>query len=379
MSGLTTKLSLITPDIAVDMGDQYLLDEAANLTNIDSVISRGSTAVLASATTSALGKKVADAICVDGAADVAINAALVAGYRVVLLEGTYNCNSPIIPPNYSTLMGQGDGTIVRIKDAKNANLNLIAPADAATGIIVARMKLDGNKAMNGAGTQNGVYCNGGGTGVFDFKLQDVHATSFRNHGFSLLGADRLSIVHCRSVSNNGRGFYLSTIGAMQIMGNIAELNALSGFYMDSYWDISLIAQIMKGNISRGNTQHGYYIYGVYYLLLDANYATYNGYHGIYLTGSNDCSVVGNFALANSRGVNDTYSQIIIDADANDNNVQGNKCKKGPAGNQAKYGLRVNSADCDDNLVTNNDVKGSAVTAAFSDAGTGTITAAGNRV
>ncbi len=35
MSGITTNLGLITPDINVDMGDQYLLDEEANLQLLD--------------------------------------------------------------------------------------------------------------------------------------------------------------------------------------------------------------------------------------------------------------------------------------------------------------------------------------------------------
>ena len=54
-------------------------------------------------------------------------------------------------------------------------------------------------------------------------------------------------------------------------------------------------------------------------------------------------------------------------------------RHGGGSKQHIYGIEISGAASDDNLVTNNDLKDSGKTASFYDSGTGTITAAGNRL
>lgn len=102
-------------------------------------------------------------------------------------------------------------------------------------------------------------------------------------------------------------------------------------------------------------------------------------HILVLSGSDDCSVTANHITVNTAsGTDNTYDGISIDADSDTNNVQGNTVRGKVSSTQLRYGIRVNNANCDDNLVTNNDLKNAGATANFSDAGTGTVTTAGNR-
>lgn len=102
-------------------------------------------------------------------------------------------------------------------------------------------------------------------------------------------------------------------------------------------------------------------------------------HLLTLSGCNDCTVVGNSLVVNTGTGDDvTYDGISIDSDSNRNNVQGNTVRGKLGTKQLRYGIRVNNANCDDNLITNNDLKNAGATANFSDAGTGTVTTAGNR-
>lgn len=100
-----------------------------------------------------------------------------------------------------------------------------------------------------------------------------------------------------------------------------------------------------------------------------------GTHGIDVLDSNNVSVMANH-LANCGATVDTVSGIILRGDTNDCLVQGNKVSADGAAFQ--YGIRVDAGTCDTNMIYGNDLKGCATTATFSDAGTGTVTTAGNR-
>ncbi len=114
-------------------------------------------------------------------------------------------------------------------------------------------------------------------------------------------------------------------------------------------------------------------------IVKGNYIRGSRWHGIALdNGSSHNEVVGNYSIENSQELNNTYDNINITANSDYNNVQTNTARQGALASKPRYGLRINSGDSDANLVTNNDLYSSGVTDNLSDAGTGTVTAAGNR-
>lgn len=100
-------------------------------------------------------------------------------------------------------------------------------------------------------------------------------------------------------------------------------------------------------------------------------------NGIAVT-ADDTLVQGNLVVECGLATNNVYAGILLEATCDRANVQGNTVRKAAAGNATKYGIEV-VAGATDNYVTNNDLKNSGATASFFDAGTGTITAAGNRL
>lgn len=106
-----------------------------------------------------------------------------------------------------------------------------------------------------------------------------------------------------------------------------------------------------------------------------NMIDWTGQHGIWVSDHSFNVIHDNKIHFGGWGTTDTYAGIFVDGDSNENSIQGNHIRS----TDFKYGIRIDNSTCDDNLVTNNDLLNSAVTASFSDAGTGTITTAGNRL
>jgi parallel beta-helix repeat protein len=102
-------------------------------------------------------------------------------------------------------------------------------------------------------------------------------------------------------------------------------------------------------------------------------------HGIILTGASQCAVVGNIIYDHGKRTNVTYDGIHLAGSSDANNIQGNRIHRGFSGNQMRYGINVSVAGCDINVVTNNDLENSGGTGSLNNAGTGTVTAAGNRL
>lgn len=101
-------------------------------------------------------------------------------------------------------------------------------------------------------------------------------------------------------------------------------------------------------------------------------------HVLKLDDADHNTVRAKITVDTTTGTHNTYDGVFIDNDSDANDVQLCTVRGKKDTTQLRYGIRVNSADCDDNLVTNNDLKDAGATASFSDAGTGTVTTAGNR-
>jgi len=100
--------------------------------------------------------------------------------------------------------------------------------------------------------------------------------------------------------------------------------------------------------------------------------------GIFLASSSNNTIIGNTLTENSQSANNAYDDIYLES-SDYNNIQTNTCRAGDLTNKPRYGINISNAACDGNLVTNNDIYNDGFgTGSFNDAGTGTVTVAGNR-
>ena len=101
----------------------------------------------------------------------------------------------------------------------------------------------------------------------------------------------------------------------------------------------------------------------------------NSHRGIYAYYADDCIISNCVVLENSQVSNGAHPNIYVLG--NRNNIQNNLSRAGSLSNKPESGIHIYSGS-NDNLVTNNDLHDNYVSSAFIDAGTDTITAAGNR-
>lgn len=300
-----------------------------------------------------LGYWLADYIC-DGTSDqTEINQAIsflasTGGGKVTLLDGTYTVSGNITLDSRVTLEGQGYGTVIKIVDGRNADVNVIYAGSSKTLAQVKNLTLDGNKTNNSSGTQSGVKLDSGSSNI---TVENIEVKNFRNNGFTLAVCNGNRIERCKLHNNDSSGIYTYQVTACKIIDNECYSNKLSGIHL------STISQ---------------------YNIVKKNHCYLNEQRGIYLSASDDNNVWNNVCKENSQYADDTYSNIYLDTDASKNNIQGNMCRMGAHTNKPKYGILVSGSGCINNFVTNNDLLDGGYTANFYDSGTGTITTAGNR-
>lgn len=185
------------------------------------------------------------------------------------------------------------------------------------------------------------------------------------------GADWPVRILGNSSDGNAAGTIHVSEGAQTIIeGNIFLYDTEPIILLEDCFETQII-----GNQLGGGEQECIVLDSCTYCQINNNTLFESDTNGISLIGSNDCQINDNQIVVGGLALTNTYSGILIDSDSNTNMVVGNQIRS----TDFQYGIRVNNANCDDNYITSNDLLNSAVTASFSDAGTGTITTAGNRV
>ncbi len=99
--------------------------------------------------------------------------------KIVLMEGNYICDDSIVLKSGITIEGQGTGTVLKIKDNLNSNIDLVINSDAIYGNLsckLSNLSLNGNILHNSSGTQNAVNFNL----VRSSKFDKVFVINFRN-------------------------------------------------------------------------------------------------------------------------------------------------------------------------------------------------------
>jgi parallel beta-helix repeat protein len=314
--------------------------------------------------------------------------------KVILLEGLFSIAAAITVPNNVSLEGQGNGTLLKIPNTNNTTFNVIQNADQTNGngsISISKLKLDGNKANNTAGTQVGISF----TKTYSSTIQNVTVVNTRNDGVKLTTSNNNALIS-NYLSSSGAGINIVSGNYNFITGNTCKNNSGDGIFNSGINNMVTenICQANAGhgitfsgsntniaerNICQGNANNGITINSSNNIVA-GNTCQGNGAHGLQLLGGNGNSIVNNICLENSQTTTNTSDNINADNSASTNNIQGNTCRKGALTNLPRYGIRINVSTNTGNLVANNDLTLGGSTSAYSDAGTSTITTgAGNKL
>lgn len=136
---------------------------------------------------------------------------------------------------------------------------------------------------------------------------------------------------------------------------------------------------LSGNLCAENT-YGIQLWQASYNKLVGNTCSENKQAGLWLRKeSHHNELLSNTCSGNSQAADNTYDNILLMESSGFNNVQTNTVRKGSGAARAAVGIRVQTADCSANWIANNDMLDGGETASFLDAGTGTLTASGNRL
>ena len=384
------------------------------------------------AASNSLDKSRADYVC-DGTADqeeinTAIAALGAAGGVVLLLEGAYSITGSINLASNVALVGQGPGTVLRIPDGFNADLNVIY-GSSVSGVLVENLRIDGNKANQGAGSMNGIYL----SSATYSEVRGCWVENMTNHGICLfyysntntvagntcrgngncgiyLYASSNNVVAANSCRGNGYGIYFDHSDNNVVVANSCRGNSSHGIFFftggnstiagNSCWEngngISLRyagSNIVSGNSCHGNG-NGIYLYdsdnntfsgnsccgnsshGIHlhsscgYNTFSGNSCCGNGSHGIYLESScNNNIFAGNSVLGNSKSSDNSYDGIHAYWFCHYNLISGNIVRHQDS---QRYGINISHSNSNGNLVHGNDLYQAGKTADFNDAGTGTI-------
>lgn len=190
------------------------------------------------------------------------------------------------------------------------------------------------------------------------------------------GDPMLAVTDCRS-DGNGLGFIHTFNGAaaVDIGRNQLYYDTDSSIFIEDSVGVTIIGN----QLGQSGTADGLIkLSGSDACTVDANSILGAFGHGIQVIDGDDNVITDNVIVDAGTSTPNTYSGVLVDGDSNDNDVHGNKVVARDAAAALQYGIRVDDATCDDNVIYGNDVKGSYVTAGVSDAGTGTVTTAGNR-
>lgn len=373
---------------------------------------RTATVVVAAANSSAKSKAGADYIVPDGAvnAQVTIQAAITAisssGGTVLLLEGIYTVSGPINLGDNVTLQGMGASTVIKLRNSHNTGITMLSDSGATSSnnqVVICDLMIDGNK-INQTGTdiQTALSISKSYTVV-----RDIFIVNARTHGIYGVGSATSFCIVNNTVKNCGTGIQVANGNSHTIKDNVINDATSVGI---SVW--GSMHNVASNKITVANGAVGIIVQGTESLIernicwgpIGAATATY----GISLWGANNeiignvcrnCDVgilffstiesttvstnrlynnkVGIFFKGNNGSI--TNNNVLnselegIHVEGHYNSVQLNVIRKGTS--TPTKGLYILNGT--GNLVTNNDLRDSG-TAAFTDAGTGTVTAAGNR-
>ena len=318
-----------------------------------------------------------------------INTALGEAHTVMLMPGTFWVNDPILLATGQTLQGSGAGTVIKIRNGKDADLNVITNSDRIDGnldIYLADFKIDGNQVNQTAGSQRGIDFNG----VTHWRIEGVTTDALRGNGIRSRNGSYGQIYKCY-ISNSrapGSGIYIYDthieVSQCSITGNggygIEQSNAhyvkITGCHIwnNARSGIELFANHgeVADNEIWGNSQSGIYVDHASNCKVYGNTVWLNQLMGIDLaTYVDHIEVSNNFVHSNSQAMDNTFDNICLSR-ADYCLIQANICRRGTEANKPRYGINIAGAAAEGSVIVDNDLYDSGSTGDINDAGTGTL-------
>ena len=293
-------------------------------------------------------------------AQTTINSALSAlsgtGGTVYLMEGTYIIDGSISIPNNVTLIGSGSGTVIKLKNSINADINAIVATDTSTGtgVTVTSLRLNGNKANNSSGLQNGIYFNGMGandTGRQGANSNNLWVEQFRNSGLMLEDSHN-SIVANNHINANSNGIYIEDGAYITITGNLSQDNT-RGIYASPIKQSTISANTLESNsqyqLMADGTSSGNTITGNTFSSSDTG--------GLLLSTATDNTVSGN-RFRNNGGAA-TNQAIILASTSTSNTITGNNITDSSATTN-NYAIDIQDAGSTGNYLADNSLGGGSI-------------------
>lgn len=350
------------------------------------------TVVVAAYDSQAAGHAAADFICTGTDDHLVVQEALdyigdtFNGGEVLLLEGSYTFTDGVTLPAAGTrLRGVGRGTQVDYTGVAGDDFAVTVPW--ANGSV-------SNLALQGpgsAGSLVAIVCGGEYSSIdevyiysfpvgvkLDGSLWSRVSRSFIDGNGSAISATSAEhgVISDNHILNGSAGIILASCSDVAVVGNSAR--ALDSFVEST----TSTGCAVTGNVVTTTTApivlsgNGSPMGGN--ALVVSNYIYDSQEHSIKVTDSDDNTIVGNGIHGFTGLVTDTYDGIFLDGTSSQNNVQANTIRKGGGVRQLRYGINVSASTCSANLVTNNDLLNAGAVGTLNDAGTGTVTTAGNR-
>jgi len=389
--------------------------------NLDARLENAELAAIAPATyvvaaSDSVRKESAHYVC-NGAADqVEINQALNAlpegGGKVLVLSGTYILSGGIQIPMNCTLSGEGQTTVIKLRNAHNASISLIKNKDFAHRTCICDLRIEGNKSNQTSGTVTGIEWAGENLDnltayhrVRDVGIWDTHIgltsrfthscmishNTFTNSGGVLI--TRISTntriignaINYTSLSpNNGvvirsEDSALTKINGAVVVGNQMQ-NCGCGVFVGEGTQMCVIGSNVISSCQTGITVAGASLEPLRVAtghLISSNSIIATQGVGIELVGSGvfSPSVIGNQVVASAQDGGSGKGAIEIDK-VDHAMVQSNTVRL--SSGSADYGVLIKTGTIKA-WVTNNDLRFAGMVSGLSNSGTDTVTSAGNQI
>ena len=280
--------------------------------------------------------------------------ALPAGGGVVYIkEGTYNISAAIdIKQNNTTLVGAGKST----KIVQTVADHIIDGGDF-NAIHIEKILVDGNARTSLSGIRFGDTVN---SRIVNCWIEDCG-----EHGVYIDVSGENVLIH----GNNVKGCGWLGIGLLAIIDGIVTNNFVDNVGLDvagscgmqlAFTEHSIIANNSCTSASP-NIVHGILLGVSYRNVISGNQCVGNSGNGIWVYGSGKNSITDNICLNNSQTAGDTYSGIVLSAeathDSTHNRVEGNLCRDNQGVKTQKYGIAEGDADQDKNIILGNTCTG----------------------
>ncbi|MCK9324485.1 MAG: phage tail protein [Bacteroidales bacterium] len=244
--------------------------------------------------------------------------------KIVLLEGTFIIDGATIFRSGLTIEGQGDSTILYVKNSCGSSFKVFENSDTSsgnTGLTLRNLVIDGNKANNtGAGIDiSGVYFDN----VDGLTIENVRVRNADRYGAYLKNIGRLSITNLESQDANSHGVAINTTTStsINVRGITGTGNGSAGMY---------IANAHGGvysDITANENEYGFYLYNSTGLTVNNIEANDNNYEGVRLSYADNNNIRGIRAEGNSQITSLTYSNVRL-SNSDKNSLQQAMCRVG---------------------------------------------------